>query len=252
MLDTLTILLGSAVWVAALAHRWRKGPRAPRQQSWSVFGVAGLFVLQGALAAEVAVGGYHLAELLGPGANSAALDEPSVGARLWHCVAQIGLVEEVAKWSAFVALWHLLGRWRRSADVVWSGALLTVGFAATESLVLSAHLSGTDLWARALTGPFVHMLLSGFWVLGWAWAACRKRQPVVWSLGGLVLAIAAHGAYDFLALDELLSVAAVPALALLWFFLSREAQRLIGNASHSLPGHLAASRAQFGGPRNAA
>ena len=115
----------------------------------------------------------------------------------------------------------LIGRHRafdEHLDGVVYAAFGGLGFASMENIVLGPWLDGPELWGRLIASPLVHALFAAIW--GWSLSLdkfARPRRPgrVV---TGLLLAVSAHGLYDFLVLSpgRLGRILAAALILVLW------------------------------------
>jgi RsiW-degrading membrane proteinase PrsW (M82 family) len=114
----------------------------------------------------------------------------------------VGLREEASKLLLFLPLLLVLRRWGDKLDVLVSGAVVGLGFAAEENL---GYLAGGDLHTglgRFLTANFMHMAMTA--ILASAlddFLRDRERYAADFSRT-TVTVVVMHGAYDFLLSHE--------------------------------------------------
>jgi len=147
-----------------------------------------------------------------------------------YCFLLVGPVEEGAK---FLVARTLVFRWRHfdeRIDGMVYAAAVAIGFASVENLLFAQVLPWPEQLARALVAPLTHTLFAAIWGFGAAYALldCRSRTcRILWQLVPLVLAMAAHGLYDFLLLAWGGTVPASGVILLLWVGLIVYSRRLV-------------------------
>jgi RsiW-degrading membrane proteinase PrsW (M82 family) len=181
------ILGGAILWIMYfdLKDSLQKEPRR-----MLLFG----FVL-GGVAAVLAAGFYDVLGQFGlPGRG----DTPA--AQLGYFMGVVGPVEEGSK---FAVAWAVLFRTRwfdEPIDGLVYAATVAIGFASLENALYANHASWGVQLARAATTPLTHSLFSSFWGFGSGHALLMEkllRRRAVWLALPLLVAAAAHGAYDF-------------------------------------------------------
>lgn len=187
-----TILAVALAW-AAYFYLKDLYDKEPRHLLFVVF-------LAGAATTLPAWVAYQVLERFGVGAEWALLPGSGAWPRLAYCVLVVGAIEELCK---FLSVQVLIGRHRafdEHLDGIVYAAFGGLGFASMENLVLGPWLEGPELWGRLIASPLVHALFAAIW--GWALSLDKFAKPE--RLGrvavGLLLAMLAHGLYDFLVL----------------------------------------------------
>lgn len=114
----------------------------------------------------------------------------------------VGLREEASKLALFLPLLFVVRRYGGKLDVLVTGALVGLGFAATENLGYLASGNLHTGLGRFLTANFLHMAMTG--ILATAlddFVADRERFASDFSRTTLMV-VGLHGAYDFLLAHE--------------------------------------------------
>lgn len=121
----------------------------------------------------------------------------------FHAFIQIGLMEEISKYLAWVSIG--LFRWERLKNkdslfaTMFYCCMISVGFAGVENIFYFTTYEDIVL-ARSLTAVVLHMLCGIF--LGYFIAISKLKRDKIQKLGlhaaGIAMAALFHGAYDFL------------------------------------------------------
>lgn len=158
---------------------------------------------------------------------------PLGGSRLsdfGHSLLYIGLLEEVAKFVPVLLVARLTQEIDEPVDFMIYGGLAGLGFATLENGLYFTGYGLGIVVTRFLLSTVLHMAMTGIACAGWAYARhTRWRKPGQTALlgaGGLALAVAAHGIFDYLIIARLelfasLSILVALALAVTYGLLIR-------------------------------
>jgi len=151
----------------------------------------------GMVACGIALGAFWLTDLLG----FPEFDEGDRGWLATYCFLVIGPIEEGSKW---LIAWLIVFRWKEfdePIDGLVYAAAIALGFATMENFV---HLPGLPLGeqlGRSFALPFTHTLFAAVWGMAIARARFGMKRPwqrTWFQIGGILLAMALHGLYDWL------------------------------------------------------
>jgi RsiW-degrading membrane proteinase PrsW (M82 family) len=139
---------------------------------------------------------------------------------LWfsYAVCVIGSLEEACKFLPFLLVCTRFRAFDEELDGIIYASAIALGFASYENFLHLEYLTGMELYARAIASPLVHVVFASVW--GHACAKARlAAKPILWpALGALLVAIFAHGLYDFLATDPQLGAASALVILALWIW----------------------------------
>ena len=209
---------GAAFW---LVYFDLKDALAPEPR-WALVGAFAL----GLLAPLPAIGIYRLAPFIGLPAAPPAGE----GAVLLYCLLVVAPIEEGVK---FAVARGIVFRWRsfdERLDGMVYAACVAIGFATTENLLYAPHLEPLEQAARALAAPLVHALFAVIWGFGCTQAmlgGLGRVERWAWQAGTLVLAMLAHGLYDFFLLAWSAPLVSSGLVLALWILLIWYAKRLL-------------------------
>ena len=129
----------------------------------------------------------------------------------------IGFIEELVKLIPFLCILWFTNMIRKPIDYILIASACGLGFAVLENLMYISELGLDVIHSRALTSSVTHMACSG--IAAYGFVLCKYRWKNQFWLIPLffILAVGAHGFYDFWLLND--SVKAF-VLITLFFFLS--------------------------------
>jgi RsiW-degrading membrane proteinase PrsW (M82 family) len=191
-----------------------------------------LSYLLGAGAALVGLALYYLLPLLGvpedPGGTPWEI--------LLYCLLIVGPIEEGVK---FVAARFFIFRsvhFDEPIDGLIYSSAIAIGFASFESLIYTSIMEWPYQLARAVTAPLTHSLFASIWGFATAYAFFRTRNKATSFLlqaGSLVIAIIAHGLYDFVLLAQNLTFAASGISLIIWIAVILYARKSVHSRAFS-------------------
>ena len=181
----------------------------------------------GILSGPLSLALYWGIERTGFYADLEAIDVVPDWKKFLYAVCAIGLVEEVSKLLACIAVVRLRSvRIDEPATAMVYAVATALGFASIENAYFMFHVE-EPVWGRAITLPFNHVLFSSFWGVGLGLAMVERRGPLL-VLEGLSLAVLYHGLYDYILLaDETPHWLVAPLVLVLWLFVSLAIRRLL-------------------------
>jgi RsiW-degrading membrane proteinase PrsW (M82 family) len=161
---------------------------------------------------------YDLSVWLGLPDDPFTLAETDRWAFFLYSLLVIGVVEEVCK---FLPFWLVCMRFRKfdeEIDGFIYASAVALGFASYENLLYLPYLEGANLYGRAIASPLTHTIFASIW--GYTCARARiAGRPIIWpALGGLLIAAALHGIYDFFATDSVMGAGAALTILVLWLW----------------------------------
>lgn len=170
------------------------------------------------------------------------LSSGTLPARLFDAFVMAGFLEELAKWTVFIAAVYPWRQFDEPLDGIVYGVAVSLGFATLENFLFLDRLGLGIAWQRSIFAVPAHALFGGAMgyyggrgkVLQRAAGPVRARNGPPWREGLLaVLAPTAfHGAYDFALLHGLgwkIWVAITVLSVCLWVFVLRR----VGHAAQA-------------------
>lgn len=129
--------------------------------------------------------------------------------------AGIGTIEELVKLIPFLIILHFTNIIRKPIDYIVVASACGLGFAVFENLMYIANYGLDVIHSRALTSSLSHMACSG--IVAYGFVLRRYRWPQRWWIlpAFFLLAVGAHGFYDFWLLND--HVRSLGILTLLFF-----------------------------------
>ena len=203
------ILISALLWMHYVQWKDRHKPE-PR---WRLF----LAFLLGGVACGLSVLGFMVLDFFG-------VPDIEFGRAPWTCfysLVFIGPIEEGAK--LLMALLFIF-RWREfdePLDGFVYASMLSLGFASVENFYNVPELPWQMQLARTAALPLTHLLFSAIWGLGIGharFALPPSPRRTCWQIGSVVLAMLAHGFYDFLILAYQATLLTSGLALLLWGF----------------------------------
>jgi RsiW-degrading membrane proteinase PrsW (M82 family) len=153
---------------------------------------------------------------------------PSVATAAYLSFGVVGVVEESAKFLVVRFGVYSSPHFEEPADGLVYSAAAALGFASLENIIYVLTFGWEVLLVRGLVSNIVHFLFSAAW--GYPLALSKlKMVNKSWVVVGLIVAIAAHGTFDFLLFTtSVFTFALIPlfiAMAVAWFLMLRHANR---------------------------
>lgn len=209
-----TILAGViapvAFWMAFIYHKDRLQPEPfPLLLSSYALGV---------VAGVVAVMAHAALAVAGLPEGTEIVAEGAWWESLGYSFLAIGVLEEVVK---FIPFWLVCLRFKEfdeEIDGIVYASSVALGFATLENLFVLRQLEGFELYARAYASPLVHTIFASIWGHACARSRIRGGSLLRAAVVGLLVASAAHGLYDFLALRFDLAALAAAVILAIWIW----------------------------------
>ncbi|WP_455199977.1 PrsW family intramembrane metalloprotease [Kaarinaea lacus] len=171
---------------------------------------------------------YVSLELVGLRFNAYELAENNRLGLFFYSIFVIGVIEEVVKFIPFWLIGMRLHHFDEPIDGIIYASFVALGFATYENFYYLPHLQGTELVARAITSPLIHVMFASIWGYTCSRAQMRNRPLIPAAISGLAIAITAHGLYDFITigLSEWLRIFPPVIILSIWIWRMRVIRRL--------------------------
>lgn len=117
---------------------------------------------------------------------------------LVYTVVHVGVVEEAVKIAPVFLIVLLSRQVNEPVDLIIYGGLSALGFATVENILYFTSYGLNIAYTRFLSSTVLHMSMTGYICYQWAQARyLRRRSPVIAVILGFLLAVLAHGLYDY-------------------------------------------------------
>jgi len=211
------ILTSGMLWMHYIQSKDRQHPEPP----WRL----ALAFLLGIVACWLSILGFTALDALG-------VPDIKFNEKPWtafYCFAIIGPMEEGAK--VLVALLFVF-RWREfdePLDGFVYAAAVALGFASLENFLDTPGTDWHEQLAETIALPITHALFSSIWGFGLGYARfCVPpgARRIQWQVGSVLLAMFAHGLYDFFTFAFQATYATSGMALALWLFVIWRARAL--------------------------
>jgi len=140
---------------------------------------------------------------------------------LLYSVLHIGVVEEAVKLVPVFIVVLLSRQVNEPVDLIIYGSLSALGFATVENILYFTSYGLNIAYTRFLSSTVLHLAMTGFVCYCWAKARYIRVRSPVFAIGfGFLLAVVAHGLYDYFLLGPfkfgILSMAILLGLAVVY------------------------------------
>lgn len=154
----------------------------------------------GIAAGYLGIHAYAALEIIGLRYDAFELAENNRLGLFLYSIFIIGIIEELVKFIPFFLIGMRLHHFDETIDGIIYASFVALGFATYENFYYLSHLQGTELLARAIASPLVHVMFASIWGYTCSRAQMHKRPLLPAAVSGLALAAVAHGIYDFVAI----------------------------------------------------
>ena len=219
------IVASSMLWMFYIQSKDRHQPEPP----WRL----ALAFLLGIAACGLAIVVFSLLDLIG-------VPDIEFAEKRWtafYCFGIVGPLEEGCK--VLVALLFVF-RWREydePLDGFVYAASVALGFASLENFLDTSNTDWPHQLAHTVALPITHVLFSAVWGFGLGYArfcVAPGQRRFLWQIGSILLAMFAHGLYDFLTFAFQATFATSGIALALWLFVIWRA-RALGKKSAPVP-----------------
>ena len=135
-----------------------------------------------------------------------------------YLIFVVGFFEELFKLIPFIFIIKWLRNFDEKIDGIIYSSVVALGFAAYENLLYLPHISGFELYGRAIASPLTHTIFASIWGYYVGIMFLDRKKNYIKVVLIFIFSFIMHGLYDYLSLSPTLRIISSLLILLIWIW----------------------------------